>query len=123
MDTDLDILPLALVVEDVSHVFTEYSLSPRSSVDTGVCHPDRPRSVADGHLHVPLVAGDVVALEGLLDHLDQAVTDVVCQRLLLQHSEQRLQVDSALGISRRFHLACWEGASIEENNSLGEITF
>ena len=121
--THLDEFSLSFVVENVSDVLGEDVFPGWTGVDAGVGDADGPGSVADGHLHVPLVAGDVVALEGLLDHLDQAVTDVVRQRLLLQHSEQRLQVDSALGISRRFHLACWEGASIEENNSLVEIIF
>ncbi len=67
---------------------------PESSpgVDTGVCDADGPGRVPYCHLHVGLVAGDVVPVERELDHLDQGVPDIVGHSLLADHAKQGLHV-------------------------------
>ena len=51
----LDILPLALVVQNVSHVLRVDLLLRRARVDAVVGDAERPRRVTDGELRVDLV--------------------------------------------------------------------
>ena len=88
----LDVLPLRLVIQDVSHVFGEDPLSARPSVNAGIGHTDRPGGVTlgletlyldfgigiirqsvvtYGHLEVLVVGVYVVSLQGELDNLGQ----------------------------------------------------
>lgn len=53
--TYLDVFPLRLVVENVSHVFGEDLFSPSTGVDTHHGHTNGPRGVTNGHLQVGVV--------------------------------------------------------------------
>ena len=65
--THLNILPLTLVVKNMSHVFTEDSLPARTSVNSSIGDSNWPGRVTDGHLQV-LIAGFHIVSSNAMSH-------------------------------------------------------